>query len=772
MAAILALCLCVSLAALPALADESAPKYVAFGESCTNGYGFNSYYTMEGGNIAYNNWGFMSQVPEIYPNLLRDNYGLDTSVLAFSAMRMDDLYAVLQTEQYINSYYPGGDAYIKRYIMDPVTGTGRLPEIYDSLFAGNGLTVSEFYNKKLAEADVITLALGVTNLGTSITQRVADLITGSDDVFTENINAQMKAAICKEPLLSYYITETKARLLPANIAAALATKITSSDTVESILNDIEDALLYGFAGCCLYFKQLYTYIRSVNPDAELIIVGIPNLMEGLKFNIAGVIDLDLGSRYQAKIDEVMQFMKCTTKCDNNCYYISVSGVGTFADELRSCHGDPGLLSDDYYCRFVQNLILNRVHNYPGVSPEVANVSLVDLTEHFKDIYANGETSPWYAEYGLFYEKFVETLEAYSKSVQSDELDVVSLIENRDLIVTALDENSDYFGEGDILTVIAENQDEPWAQALAYINARFLLAEGVTVHPNTAGHKQIYDAIVNTGACLGHHDWCSTPKWQWSEDGTQAELVFTCKNNCSHKLRLPADSIESYDSGKCTETFIATVTYNGTVYTSEPEVIQHPHDYFEMTGVCRKCGSTAPCIGLEAVSLTNGNHVLAVLGKSVGSYTFYETDNGWTIRDGDGKYLALSKGKLVGSDDPFCWTYFGGCFSAKGESNTLLGRLFSAISGKNATKTYYIGALNGKACATLVPTVVTIAKSHVGNHLYGLWLLDEDGTWTRSCIVCGREESSDSLADGVSQATKETVNSLIHSVMHMFSFLGK
>ena len=734
---LLALCISVSLAVMPAFAEQEPVKYVAFGESCTNGYGFNDYYNMEDGNVGKNNYGFLSQVDKIYPNLLRDRLGLDTSVLAFSGMRMDDLYAVLQPEKYVNSYYKGGDYYISNWVIDPDDPTSLLPGAYNRLCPDSGLSLSEYYNEQLKDADVITLALGITNMGTSITQRLYDFI-GGNSKFTENIEP-MRADINKDPLLRYYVAKIEADLIPGDIIGALATKLTSTDTVEALLNEVKTSLLYGFAGCCLYFKQIYNYIREVNPDAEIIVVGMSNLMKGLTFDIAGIIKYKIGDKYQEKLDMVAQYMKYIIKDDKNCYFADVGDMDTFVSELKACHGDPGTLSDDYYYRFVQNLILERVRKYPGVSDDVQNVSLVDLVSHFRDIGEKGEASDFYKDYGFFYQKFVDTLGAYSTAVQSDTLDAVDLIKNKDKLVAALEETSDYFGDGDILTLIAEHQNEGWAKALAYINARFLLAEGVTVHPNAAGHEQIYNAIVKTGACLGRHDWCSLPQWTWSDDGTEAVMTLTCKNNSLHKLEIPA-GISTKGGPGCTEICTATATYDGKTYESAPKLIQLKHEYDQETGVCAKCGGIAPCVGLETVELTDGSHVLAICGKAVGSFEFENTDAGWTIKNADGKFAALEGGKLVYSDSEFGWTYKNSVFSATDVSNSFFGKLIGRLSGRNADKTYYLGASDGKLCASAVPVCASVAESFIGEHSFGAWHYDgETGLWTRSCMVCGHSE---------------------------------
>jgi len=741
---VLVLSMCFILAAMPAFADGSTVRYVALGDSCTNGYGFNDYYSItSGGNIKENDYGFLSRVSEIYPALLRDNYGLDTDILALSSMRMDDLYAVLNPDGYNSLYYTGGDSYMNYYIMDPVTFTGHFPDIYRRVCADVELSLTEYYNQKLQAADVITLSLGLTNLGTGITNRILDYLD-EESRFEETINCAMQADINSDLLLKYYITKIEARLLPAELIGALATVLADVDMLENVISELKDALLYGFAGYCLYFKQIYNYMREINPNAEIIVLGLPNLMQGLEFDIAGIYQYKLGDRYQNVLDMAMQYMQYVIRDDANCYFADVGNLDTFANELKNCHGDPNLISDDYYNRFVQNLFLPRVHNYPDVTDDVKNVSLTDLVKFFRDIGANGEASPYFDKYGFFYQKFVETLDVYSNAVQSDTLDALDIIENREIFIDALEETNTTFGENDILTVIAQNKDAGWAKALTYMNARFQLADGVTVHPNEAGHRQIFNAIVNTGACLGQHDWCSIPRWTWNEDGTEAVMTLTCKNNCCHKVEVPAANISREVSG-CTAVCTAYAEYEGHTYSSAECYIQLPHSYDVISGVCTGCGRVAPCTSVSKVELTEGSHVLALLNKPIGSYTFTKSGDGWTVMNTVGKYVSLSDGKLAYSDTPFTWNYRNSFFYADQQSASIVSKLSAKLFGKGITKTYYLTAVCGNLSATTVPTALSVVESYAGDHTYCAWhlSLSDAGKWTRSCLICGQTETSDS-----------------------------
>lgn len=84
-----------------------------------------------------------------------------------------------------------------------------------------------------------------------------------------------------------------------------------------------------------------------------------------------------------------------------------------------------------------------------------------------------------------------------------------------------------------------------------------------------------------------HDW-GDPAWNWSEDGTTATAVFTCKNDSSHTVRPEVTMTEKTTSATCTEDgsiiYIASVTLEGTTYTvSNPVSIAatgHSKTYYE------------------------------------------------------------------------------------------------------------------------------------------------------------------------------------------------
>lgn len=95
-------------------------------------------------------------------------------------------------------------------------------------------------------------------------------------------------------------------------------------------------------------------------------------------------------------------------------------------------------------------------------------------------------------------------------------------------------------------------------------------EQTIVATDKAGNNVVYKITVNAD-----HQW-SEPKWQWSNDGKTATVVFTCENDRTHKAtpKVTMTSVVKIPA-TCTKmgisAYTATVEFNGNIYVVVKEM---------------------------------------------------------------------------------------------------------------------------------------------------------------------------------------------------------
>ncbi len=303
-----------------------------------------------------------------------------------------------------------------------------------------------------------------------------------------------------------------------------------------------------------------------------------------------------------------------------------------------------------------------------------------------------------------------------------------------------------------------------------------------------------DEVSATG-----HSW-GDPAWTWTETekGFAASACFTCGNNCGSTETVPATMKVTIQESTCTDagltTYTATVEFAGKTYTdvkteNNGELAQHSfgewtetkaptcteageeargctacvhtetreiaplgHRYGE-DGKCH-CGEVDPnahpvCEYTVAETLTSGNtYILSLGGTQVGSYTFTQVEGGWTIQATDGSYLAIEDKTLVNSASAFTWTYANGSFSAVIEtksSNNWWSGIFGGWWGSGSSKEPYYLVASGSGVGISTSASGSEAAFYTAHtdlaHSFGSGVVTaptctEDGYTTYTCDRCG------------------------------------
>lgn len=266
LAFVLVLCLVVGLCPAFFAAENTQKKYVSLGDSMANGYGLTGY-----GNVN----GYLEESPDAYPTKIADHFGWDlTHQLAMSAMRAEDLHYILEYGR--ENAYPGDD-YTRR-------------EFTNGRFArdcGGVQAAADMYQGAVADADIITLGAGNANFGVFLLGRITNAlgVLGGNPAADAWIDFEDAIAECDEP--------TKAFL--RQIRATVAEKLYASVPEESheIVAPIENAISYAVVSFMMSYAGSVDRIVELNPDAEIMIVGLMNTFSGMDLSYEGeIIPLD------------------------------------------------------------------------------------------------------------------------------------------------------------------------------------------------------------------------------------------------------------------------------------------------------------------------------------------------------------------------------------------------------------------------------------------------------------------------------------------------
>lgn len=125
-----------------------------------------------------------------------------------------------------------------------------------------------------------------------------------------------------------------------------------------------------------------------------------------------------------------------------------------------------------------------------------------------------------------------------------------------------------------------------------------VAEGVEVS-NVGGDVVVNGESVEQGEQLTvcNHEW-DAPKWNWNDDFSQAQALFTCQKNAAHTKTLNATVSETVKTpASCTNPGAATrtakVVADGADFTDEQQVVLAATGHHFENGVCTVCGEKDP-----------------------------------------------------------------------------------------------------------------------------------------------------------------------------------
>ena len=150
-----------------------------------------------------------------------------------------------------------------------------------------------------------------------------------------------------------------------------------------------------------------------------------------------------------------------------------------------------------------------------------------------------------------------------------------------------------------------------------------------------------------------------------------------------------------------------------------------------------------CEYKKTVKLTTGGpYGMKLGGKDKGEFEFAKINGGWSIKNGEGEYLAIEDGKLSLSEEPFAWTYKNNAFSVsiKTEQKSegyWWGWIYIPGRGcKTKTTTYYLSTTTEDEKLSTSKVSAELYIKVTGEHEFGCWVDCKDGKHhKRECKYC-------------------------------------
>jgi len=273
---VLAVCMAVGLCPSVAFAQEDTTKikYVSIGDSMANGYCFEGYHQGEEGVIDFfagkDVYGTDAYPLQFEKWLEGQGYGVDHTKLAVSAMRAEDL-----------NYLLGGREKPEDGWFGNVNG---YTEVYDTE------ALSAYFTEAVSDADIITLGIGNASFGAYMLHRVTDAL----GVFGASLDDDEKVNL--EMALTGLEPEQKAVAVQIynELKAEMAKYIPAELMTQFNVNEVCDIIAYTATGFIMNYKGALERIVELNPDCEIILVGLMNTTYGMTVTMEGMDSIPIG----------------------------------------------------------------------------------------------------------------------------------------------------------------------------------------------------------------------------------------------------------------------------------------------------------------------------------------------------------------------------------------------------------------------------------------------------------------------------------------------
>ena len=308
-------------------ADGNVPfHYVALGDASVMGYGMAP-------GAAYGKVTAGSYAAKIRDTLRQRNFDVTVSQLGMKGMRTEELRFLLD-----DSY--AGDAYLSE----------NFPNIR---------TKQQTFRNSIETADLITYGLGSVNLGNYLLYMAKNPTGHCND---SNINTMVEedAEGVRASLES--AVQSVVKQIPDIV---LKKEIIDGYTVEALLNQYSELYIkgtaYAYYSFCKSYDESIRLIREKNPEADLIVLGLSNMLGDLSFtgSVSDIVELkvDIGNLYEELL--IKKANAHMAAAAGITAFLPTESTERFLDEAVSYNDNKTTISKEFkdYCDLYEDDLL-------------------------------------------------------------------------------------------------------------------------------------------------------------------------------------------------------------------------------------------------------------------------------------------------------------------------------------------------------------------------------------------------------------------------------
>ena len=493
--------------------DDGIFRYVSLGASNTNGYGMNGYVSEDdvtkflNGEVTkneINSYGYQ-KIPEgSYPDLIRDHYvqklGQDKfslDQLAISSMRVEELRVLLDNtydgDDYTSWRFTGDDGWFKS--AEP----GGLPALRTA------------YQDSVREADLITVDIGWNNFGVYVSNQLIEYMNTGQYFWTTDLSD---------------IFDNPAEIEDAEDAKAIIGGYIRTNMGDGAMSDVlTDIFSYGILGYMHNFDIVMDRICALNPDADVVVIGIQNLLHGVVVEIGGD-EFPLGDLYGNFVDMANYYVSSCSPHNDDYLYVKAGvneHVSVFLDQMVDYDSVDGLNQNvrDCYDFYDDNLYMQRTldsefANFIDNDQVYSSIIRMIGMESGEEFITKGKAEQLGNAQDLFDDLYwpaldaaYDTLSVVVKEVatmgpvnagllfsgldiptEEDRLKDAIMAEILDNAMSAIDPTN-----GDYTVEIEKVMPDDAARIVTAMYVRFFMGNSFFLHPDETGHLQIMTAVI-------------------------------------------------------------------------------------------------------------------------------------------------------------------------------------------------------------------------------------------------------------------------------------